>query len=100
MFMPFDTCYLSAIEYDKELLDFAAENKVILAGPISIMALIANVTSLKNQHKQISIVDNLCAIITIVCLFLNFFIELMTCCSVKLSSELVASSIIKISGSL
>ena len=58
MFMPFDTCYLSAIEYDKELLDFAAENKVILAGPISIMALIANVTSLKNQHKQISIVDN------------------------------------------
>ena len=52
MFMPFDTCYLSAIEYDKELLDFAAENKIILAGPISIMALIANVTSLKNQHKH------------------------------------------------
>lgn len=59
MFMPFDTCYLSAIENDNELLDFATENKVIIAGPISIMALIANVTSLKNQYKKQFIVDNI-----------------------------------------
>ena len=59
MFMPFDTCYLAAIENDTELLDFANEERVILAGPISIMALIANVTTLKNQHKQLSILDNI-----------------------------------------
>ena len=58
MFMPFDTCYLSAIENDNDLLDYAADHKVIIAGPISIMALISNVTSMKNQHKQLSIVEN------------------------------------------
>ena len=59
MFMPWDTCYLSAIENDSELLDFATDNNVILAGPISIMPLIANVKTLKNQSKQLSIVDNI-----------------------------------------
>ena len=59
MFMPWDTCYLSAIENDSELLDFATDHNVILAGPISIMPLIANVKTLKNQSKQLSIVDNI-----------------------------------------
>ncbi len=59
MFMPFDTCYLSVLEHDDAILDFTHQHKVILAGPISIRALIANVTSLKNQQKQLSIVENI-----------------------------------------
>jgi DNA recombination protein RmuC len=59
MFMPFDTCYLSVLEHDYEILEFTHQHKVILSGPISIMALIANVTSMKNQQKQLSIVENI-----------------------------------------
>ena len=59
MFMPFDTCYLSVLEHDDDILDFTHQHKVILAGPISIRALIANVTALKNQQKQLSIVENI-----------------------------------------
>ena len=59
MFMPFDTCYLSVLEHDDEIIEFTHQHKVILAGPISIMALIANVTSMKNQQKQLSIVENI-----------------------------------------
>lgn len=59
MFMPFDTCYLSVLEHDDSILEFTHQHKVILAGPISIVALIANVTSLKNQQKQLSIVENI-----------------------------------------
>ena len=50
--MPFDTCYLSVLEHDDEILEFTHQHKVILAGPISIMALIENVTSMQNQEKQ------------------------------------------------
>ena len=59
MFMPFDTCYLSVLEHDDGILEFTHQHKVILAGPISIMALIENVTSMKNQEKQQSIIENI-----------------------------------------
>ena len=59
MFMPFDTCYLSVLEHDDGIIEYTHQYKVILAGPISIMALIANVTSMKNQEKQQSIVENI-----------------------------------------
>lgn len=59
MFLPFDTCYLSCIENDSEIIDFATDQKVIMSGPISINAIIGNITTLKNDHKQLSIVDNI-----------------------------------------
>ena len=59
LFMPFDSCYLSVLEHDDSILDYCHERKVILAGPISLMGLIKTVTSLKNQQKQLSIVDKI-----------------------------------------
>ena len=60
MFMPFDACYLSVLEKDNSsLLDLCFEKKILLAGPISIMSLIATATSIKNEKKNKSLVSKI-----------------------------------------
>ena len=55
MFMPFEATYLCVLEKDQDdLLDLCFRHKVLLAGPISVMSLIATVTAFKNQ-KRISL---------------------------------------------
>ena len=60
MFMPFDACYLSVLEKDNnKLLDLCFENKILLAGPISIMSLITTATHIKNEKKNRSLVSKI-----------------------------------------
>ncbi len=60
MFMPFDACYLSVLEKENSsLLDLCYEKKILLAGPISIMSLIATATSIKNEKKNKSLVSKI-----------------------------------------
>ena len=60
MFMPFDACYLSALEGENDdLYNLCFEKNIILAGPISIMSLISTATSLKNEKKRDELVSKI-----------------------------------------
>jgi len=61
MFMPFETCYISVLEKDQELLDEAFKSNILLSGPSSFMALLKIIEQLKNQQKQ---VDNISKVIS------------------------------------
>lgn len=60
MFMPFEATYLCVLEKDQDdLLDLCFRHKVLLAGPISVMSLIATVTAFKNQKKNNALVSKI-----------------------------------------
>ena len=53
VFMPFDQVYLSALENDEKILDFCIEKKILLAGPLTMVAILSNIQESKNQIKQV-----------------------------------------------
>lgn len=58
-FMPFDQVYLSVLEHDEDILDFCIKNKILLAGPLTMLAILNNIQESKNQIKQVEEVDKI-----------------------------------------
>ena len=52
-FMPFDQVYLSVLENDEEILDFCIKKRILLAGPLTMLAILSNIQETKNQIKQV-----------------------------------------------
>ena len=52
-FMPFDQVYLSVLENDEEILDFCIKKRILLAGPLTMIAILSNIQETKNQIKQV-----------------------------------------------
>ena len=59
MFIPFEACYLTAVQHDPNLGEKAYNKNIILAGPGNLMAIIKIVETIKSKQKQIESVDEI-----------------------------------------
>ena len=54
MYMAHEAAYLSALEYDPTLYDYAYKKNILLVGPKNLLAIISIVQTIRDKEKQIN----------------------------------------------
>jgi len=59
MYMAHEAAYLSALEYDPTLYDYAYKKNILLVGPKNLLAIISIVQTIRDKEKQINSVTEI-----------------------------------------